>query len=79
MSGQVTDKDREHLAILYEKTGGKAWEPPAPNFPWLVRMIEAGYLRRCDMRCGFEAMKDAGITWTDAGHEAMRARTSAVG
>lgn len=67
--------DLEHLDLLYEKTGGKAWEPPALNYPWLQRMIAAGFLRRCTMRCGFEAF-DTGITWTDAGHIIMRQRAA---
>lgn len=64
-------KDFDSLRKLFERTGGKAWEPPTPNYPWIVKMIEAGYLRRCDMRCGFEAFKDAGLTFTDAGRRML--------
>jgi hypothetical protein len=63
----VVSKDIQSLAVLLEKTGGKAWEPPAPRYPWIVKMIDAGFLKRCDMRCGFEAFKDTGLRFTDAG------------
>lgn len=73
MRDELNAKDREQLVLLFEKTNGQAWEPPAPHYPWLVKLINAGYLKRCDMRCGFEAMKDAGVTWTQAGRDAIQA------
>lgn len=73
MIDELTQKDREQLLILFEKSNGQAWEPPAPNYPWLVKLIDAGYLKRCDMRCGFEAFKDSGVTWTQAGRDAIAA------
>jgi hypothetical protein len=80
LAAATTTKDLEHLAIVFEKTGGKAWEPPSPQFPWIERMVAAGFLRRCDMRCGFEAFKATGLTFTDAGRivlAALRARAAA--
>ncbi|PCI28008.1 hypothetical protein COB52_04210 [Candidatus Kaiserbacteria bacterium] len=54
-----------------EKTAGKAWEPPrGRNHPYIVKLIKAGYLKHCVMRCGFEAF-DTGVTWTDAGKLAV--------
>jgi hypothetical protein len=78
MSDILNAKDREHLVILFEKSNGQAWEPPAPNHPWLVKLIDAGYLKRCDMRCGFEAFKDSGVTWTQAGRDAIAAMKEAA-
>lgn len=69
---EITQKDKDHLLILFAKTKGEAWEPPVPKFPWLITLIEAGYLKRCDMRCGFEAFKDSGVTWTEAGRQAVQ-------
>jgi hypothetical protein len=60
----------DRVRELYAKSGGKAWEPPDRNHPLIVRLIERGYLRRCVMRCGFEAF-DSGVNWTDAGHAAL--------
>lgn len=59
------------LVALWKKTGGKAWEPPDMNCPTVKRLIDAGYVRRCTMRCGFEAF-DTGLQWTEAGKLAVR-------
>jgi hypothetical protein len=71
MGAPFNAADLRGLRTLWEKTGGRAWEPPAPGYPWIVRMIEAGFVRRVDMRCGFEAMKDAGLAFTDAGRRVL--------
>lgn len=63
---------REMAAHVYTLTGGKAWEPPEPKSRPVIRLIEDGYVRRVDGRCGFEAFKDAMLTWTDAAHAAFR-------
>jgi len=79
LAAATTVKDLEHLEKVFERTGGEAWEPLNPWYPWLERMIGAGFLRRCDMRCGFEAFKDSGLVFTDAGRivlAALRARAS---
>lgn len=62
------------LRRLYEITGGKAWEPPEPNHPKVVALIDAGYVRRVDGRCGFERFKDSMLAWTDAGRAAIGTR-----
>ncbi len=77
-----------HARVLHQlwlKTEGKAWEPPDLRSPLLVQLIEAGWLKRCPMRCGFEAF-DTGVTWTGAGRayfasaiEARRAETIGLG
>lgn len=77
LPADTTEKDLDHLAIIFEKTKGEAWEPPSPNYPWLTRMVAAGFLRRCDMRCGFEAFRDSGLTFTDAGRIVLHLRAAA--
>lgn len=61
---------RATIAELWAKTEGRAWEPPQPRHPLVERLIHQGYARRVDGRCGFEAMKDAMLTWTEAGKAA---------
>ena len=68
----LRQRDQRWLKQLWEKTKGKAWEPPDLRHDFFERMIAAGYLKRVDGRCGFEAFKDAMIAWTDAGRAAMR-------
>lgn len=63
--------DFERVHRIWKAVDGKAWEPPDPHSPFIDEMIEAGYIRRCNMRCGFELLKDAGVTWTEAGRMAM--------
>lgn len=69
----MTEADANLLAKCWEKSGGRAWEPRDPKSPFFDRMIEAGYLRREDGRCGFEAFKDSHITWTEAGRDKFAA------
>jgi len=61
-----------HIKLLWGKTHGKAWEPQNLKAPLIVHLIDAGYLKRCAMRCGFEAF-DTGVDWTDAGKVAAKA------
>lgn len=58
------------IVSLWDHTGGKAWEPREPASPLVLGLIEAGYARRVDGRCGFEKIKDAMLAWTDAGRMA---------
>jgi hypothetical protein len=57
---------RAMAAFLWTRSGGKCWSPRNPNNPRIVQLIEAGYLRRSDGRCGFERFKDSHVVWTDA-------------
>lgn len=68
---KLTDKDLAALRTLWARTKGEAWEPPDPNYPWLVAMIDEGFIRRVDGRCGFEKFKDSMIAWTEAGRTAL--------
>lgn len=67
----IDPKDVVRLRKLHARYGSKAWEPGNPFHPWIDTMIEAGFLRRLDGRCGFEAFKDAMLIFTQAGHMAM--------
>jgi len=63
----LTKQVKNFLPTLWEKTGGKAWEPPkGRDHPFIATLVNAGYLKHCVMRCGFEAM-DTGVAWTEAG------------
>lgn len=72
----LVDKDKfeKLLRECWRRSGGKAWEPSRikghPFFDWAT---EAGYLKVVDGRCGFEKIKDAMVSWTDAGRIAMTA------
>jgi hypothetical protein len=55
---------------LWEKTQGKAWEPPDRNHPTVKSLIDGGWVKPCPMRCGFEAF-DTGVKWTDAARIAL--------
>ena len=55
----------KQLATLWEKTGGKAWEPRDRCHPFIGMLIDGGWVKYCAMRCGFEAF-DTGVNWTDA-------------
>lgn len=61
-----------YIKLLWEKTNGEAWEPTDRNHAQVRRLIDAGYLVRCPMRCGFEAF-DTGVKWTEAGKQAAAA------
>jgi hypothetical protein len=67
----LTDKEKKSLHGLWQKTGGKAFEP-VHRHPAIVKLIDSGCMKWVDARCGFERMKDAMLAWTDAGAEAMR-------
>jgi hypothetical protein len=67
-TGPIT---RKALRKLYGLTAGRSWEPPDPNQAMVLRLIAQGYIRRTDGRCGFERLKDAMVTWTEAGHMAL--------
>lgn len=59
---------------IWQVTKGRAWQPKhGVNHPQVRRLIDAGYVEICDMRWGFEAMKDAGLQWTEAGKLAAQA------
>lgn len=60
------------IVQLWRRTEGKAWEPPDMRHPIIADLIERGFIRRCTMRCGFEAF-NTGVTWTDAGRTAVSA------
>lgn len=66
----LSERAQRLLPTLWEKTGGKAWEPPRRDNPVLNELVSAGYLKHCTLRFFFEAF-DTGITWTDAGRKAM--------
>lgn len=69
----VTEGEAGSLVALFVKCGGKSFEAKDPNGKTANRLIELGMMRRCDMRCGFEAMKDAGLAWTPAGRAVVAA------
>lgn len=68
----ISENDEILLRNLYEKSKGKAWEPRDPSSKFLKRMVDAGYLRRVDGRCGFERFKDSHIAWTELGLKEMQ-------
>lgn len=68
----LTDADRRTLNECWRRSPGKAWEPRGgTDTPIIRRFVAAGYLRVVDGRCGFELLKDAMVTWTDAGRAAL--------
>lgn len=67
----MTDDDRKIMRRLFDRYDTKGWEPQERNHPFIVRAIAAGYLRRLNGRCGFEAFRDSHIAFTEAGAEAM--------
>lgn len=73
---RLTDKSIAALRDLYKRTEGRGWEPQHPNAPIILAIIHHGFVRRADGRCGFEAMKDSHLTWTQAGHMALGATVS---
>lgn len=58
------------VKVLFAATDGKSFEPRDPGSPKVAELIEAGYVRRVDGRCGFERFKDSMLVWTDAGKAA---------
>lgn len=60
------------LKLWVTSAGVDAWEPKDPNAPLAVKLIEAGFLKRCNIRCGFEVLGPIGLQWTNAGQIAMR-------
>lgn len=59
------------LLTVWKKTGGKSWEPPQPDSKGVLWLIENGFAKRVDGRCGFEAFKDSMLAWTTAGAALM--------
>lgn len=53
-----------HAQTLRDRIKGPAWEPENMKSDLLLELINAGWLRRCAMRFGFEAF-DTGVKWTD--------------
>lgn len=66
----------EGLQRLYTATGGKAWEPKDVTGPGCKRLVEEGFAKFVDARCGFERMKDAMLSWTPSGHAAFGEKRS---
>lgn len=54
-------------ALLHPGFRAAGWEPPAPECATIQELVREGILRRVDMRCGFERMRDAGVKPTLAG------------
>ena len=63
----------DRLLALWERTDGKAWEPPDLRHPLIVSLIDDGWVKPCTMRCGFEAF-DTGVKWTEAARAYFSAR-----
>lgn len=64
------------LRKIWDGTGDIGWEPRAGidyNEP-VKRLLDEGWLKRCVMRCGFEAM-NSGVRWTKAAIAAFTADT----
>lgn len=59
------------IKLLYERTGGQAWEPGDLHHPHVKTLVDGGWVKRCHMRCGFEAF-DTGVSWTDAARLALQ-------
>lgn len=63
---------RRDLLVLYAKTNGRTFEPRVgTENATFRRLIEQGYLRLVDSRCGFELIKDGLAQWTEAAHTAL--------
>jgi len=63
---------RRDLLTLYARTNGRAFEPNVgTENATFRRLIEQGYLRLVDGRCGFERIKDGLAQWTEAAHMAL--------
>jgi hypothetical protein len=62
---------------LWARTAGKSFEPREPSHPFVLRMIEAGFVKRVDGRCGFERFKDSHLEWTPAAKAALEVRGQA--
>lgn len=61
----------EEVRRLWDKTGGVSFEPLDPSAPQVDALIAAGWVRRCDGRCGFELLRDAMLAWTDTAKDVM--------
>lgn len=68
-----TEKMSGYMARLWDRTGGKAWEPPNTKHEIIEWGVANGYLRRVDGRCMFERFKDSHVTWTEAAKVAFGA------
>lgn len=68
-----TDKEMRTLKKCFVLGKGKAWEPPSgTKTEFFAKCVSAGYLQIVDGRCGFELIKDAMVTWTEAGKIAIQ-------
>lgn len=68
----LTDKELSTLKECWKRSPNKGWEPKGgANTPYIKKFVEAGFLKVADGRCGFEKIKDAMVTWTEAGRKAM--------
>jgi hypothetical protein len=74
-SADVSSLIDPRIIELFNKSEGKAWEPPDLKRPWIKQLIADGYLRPCTMRCGFEAF-DSGVEWTSAARAAITASST---
>jgi DNA-binding PadR family transcriptional regulator len=71
---KLTQAEMNTLRQCWLMTEGKAWEPRrGTNSKGIKRLVEAGYIRVVDGRCGFELLKDAMVDWTEAGRAALAA------
>lgn len=67
----------DQLAMLWDKTKGKAWEPQSGlSHPFIATLIDGGWVKICTMRCGFEAF-DTGLNWSDAARAYFAAKEAA--
>ena len=69
----AAEKTRILAMKVMLRLGPRAWEPRELNSPGILRLIQAGYLRVIDGRCGCEIVKDALVEWTEAGVFATQA------
>lgn len=59
------------VRLLWERSKGKAFEPVQHDSKGVLWLIENGFMKRVDGRCGFEAFKDSMLAWTPAGRAAL--------
>lgn len=72
---KLTERELSVLRTCFERFGAKGWEPRGgTNTPIIRKFVETGYLKIIDGRCGFERLKDAMVTFTEAGRTALRER-----
>nr|WP_312970655.1 hypothetical protein [Brucella intermedia] len=70
---KLTEREMSVLRTCFEQFGAKGWEPRGgTNTPIIRKFVETGYLKVIDGRCGFERLKDAMVTFTEAGRQALK-------